>query len=63
MTPPELITSAAAADLLGIDRSTLSRWVADGRIKPFWQSPTTNGARLFRRREILALAAAEEAGA
>lgn len=49
---PDLITSLQASTLLGIDRSTLSRWVADGRIKPAWQSPTANGARLFHRRDV-----------
>lgn len=56
--PPNLkslISSAEACELLGIDRSTLTRWVAAGRINPAWQMPGETGARLFRRRDIAAL--------
>jgi len=34
MPDEDLIDSTAALEILGIDRSTLSRWVAAGRIEP-----------------------------
>lgn len=49
--PPELIGSAEACEVLGIDRSTLSRWVKDGldyRVR----LPGRNGAFLFDRAVI-----------
>lgn len=54
---PDLIGSAEACDLLGIDRSTLSRWVAAGKLDYWVQLPGTNGAFLFERRRVLTLAA------
>lgn len=41
------LTSAEACQRLGIDRSTLSRWVASGRIKPAVKLPGLRGAMLF----------------
>lgn len=37
---------------LGIDRSTLSRWVAAGRITPSYRLPGPKGAFLFSRDEV-----------
>lgn len=45
--PHSLITTAQAAAQLGIERSTLSRWVAAGRITPAMQLPGPTGAMLF----------------
>lgn len=58
MHPTEdLIGSAEACSLLGdIDRSTLTRWVQLGRIEPAMRLPGPNGAYLFRRADIEALA-------
>jgi predicted site-specific integrase-resolvase len=47
-----LIGSAEVCDMLGIDRGTLSRWVASGRITPAKQLPGRTGARLFQLSEI-----------
>lgn len=58
--PPlnSLVGSTEARELLGgIDRSTLVRWVQLGRIKPAQKLPGPNGAYLFRRRDVEALAA------
>jgi excisionase family DNA binding protein len=52
---PSLVGSAEACDLLRIDRSTLSRWVAAGKITPAQRLPGQNGAFLFRERDVLAL--------
>jgi predicted site-specific integrase-resolvase len=62
--PPtnDLIGSAEACELLGgIDRSTLSRWVAFGKLTPAQQLPGRNGAFLFRRTDVEALAASTDA--
>lgn len=58
----ELIGTAAAAKLLHVERSTLTRWVLTGRIKPAMQLPGATGARLFRRTDIEALAATTAPG-
>lgn len=46
-TPRDDLTSAEVARTLGIDRSTLSRWVTAGRIKPVRKLPGLRGAFLF----------------
>lgn len=42
-----LITSREVCKRLGIDRSTLTRWVAAGRVKPAQKLPGLRGAYLF----------------
>lgn len=60
MTHPEateLIGSAEACRLLGhISRSTLTRWVESGQIAAATKLPGKNGAFLFHRTDIEALA-------
>lgn len=51
-TEPPLSTAEACEELGGIDRSTLSRWVALGTIKPLHKLPGRNGAFLFDRAEV-----------
>lgn len=51
-TPDALITSAQACERLNIDRSTLSRWVAAGRITPLIKGPGLRGAFLFDPAEV-----------
>lgn len=46
-----LLTSGEACDHLGIDRSTLSRWVTTGRVHAT-KLPGLRGAYLFTRTEI-----------
>lgn len=43
----KLLSSAETADYLGIDRSTLGRWVHSGRLKPAHVNPGQSGAVLF----------------
>ncbi len=50
-----LIPTAEAARILQIDRSTLSRWVAFGHIKPAMRT-SPRGPMLFDRREVQQLA-------
>jgi len=54
-TKPDLIGSQEACRVLGIDRSTLSRWVAAGRLDYWVQLPGPNGAFLFDRKAVEAL--------
>lgn len=59
------IGSAEVCDLLHIDRSTLSRWVASSRITPSMKLPGQRGAYVFDPAEVervrLDLAKAERA--
>jgi predicted site-specific integrase-resolvase len=58
------IGTVAACAILGIDRSTLSRWVAAGRITPALRLPGgPNGVHLFERAEVERIAAARRAAA
>ncbi len=57
----KLIPTAEAAEILGIDRSTLSRWVAFGHIKPAMRT-SPRGPMLFDRREVQRLARAAAGG-
>jgi len=52
----DLIGSAEAAQLLGIDKPTLTRWVKAGRVKAAHKFPGKNGAFIFHRADINALA-------
>lgn len=49
-TPP--IPSSEACQILSIDRSTLSRWVASGRIAPLLKAPGLRGPFFFDRDEV-----------
>lgn len=51
-TSTGLLTSRATSDRLGIDRSTLSRWVSKGRIKPVEKLPGLRGPFLFHPEEV-----------
>ena len=46
------LSTAQAAELAGVNRSTFTRWVASGRITPIIQGPTDNGAMFFRRKDV-----------
>lgn len=51
--PPDLIGSKDACQILGdIDRTTLTRWVKDGRIPTVGKLPGKSGALLFDRAVI-----------
>lgn len=51
----DIVGAAEACDLLGIDRSTIARWVQLGKLKPAHKLPGLRGAFLFHRRDIEAL--------
>jgi len=53
--PEDLIGTAEVCALLGVDRSTVKRWVDRGRLKPAGKLPGATGAYLFRRGDALAL--------
>lgn len=54
--PGQLIGAAEACSILHIDRSTLSRRIRDGRIQPLTQLDGPNGAFVFDRTDVQALA-------
>lgn len=49
---PDPIGTAEAAQRLGVDVSTISRWVASGRLTPLFRLPAKTGAMLFDPREV-----------
>lgn len=58
-TSLDLIGTAEAARILGyVDKSTITRWVQDGRLNVAHRQPGRNGALLFKRSDVEALAAA-----
>lgn len=59
----DLIGSTEACRILGIERSTLVRWVQMKWLKPASKLPGPNGAYLYRRAEIERLAAQRAAEA
>lgn len=52
----DLIPSVEATEILGVGRSTLTRWVQSGRLPEAVKIPGTTGARLFRRSDVERLA-------
>lgn len=52
MHSTDLIGSAEACRTLGVNNSTLTRWVAAGEVKAAHKLPGKNGAYLFERAEI-----------
>jgi predicted site-specific integrase-resolvase len=55
-----LIGSTESCRILNVDKTTLARWAAMGRIGIAHKLPGRNGAYLFRRGDIRALAAQRE---
>lgn len=56
-TPPRLMASKDVCLALDINRSTLTRWVAQGKIKPVYRLPGDRGAFLFDPRDVDGLSA------
>jgi excisionase family DNA binding protein len=52
----DFVGTAEAARILNIDKPTLTRWVAAGRITAAHKLPGKNGAFLFHRADITQLA-------
>lgn len=57
----DFIGTRQAADILNVDRSVLTRLVQSGRLTRAHQLPGRNGAALYRRSDVEALAAEREA--
>lgn len=55
--PFDLLTSAEAADQLGIERSTLSRWAQIGKIEVAHRLPGKTGVMFFDPAEVDRVAA------
>lgn len=55
-TPADLIGSAETCTILDIDRSTMSRWIAAGKLPYAVRLPGPNGAFLFNRSDVEELA-------
>lgn len=49
---PDLLATTQVAERLGIERSTLSRWVKEGRITYAMRLPGPKGAFLFAPAEV-----------
>lgn len=56
----DLITSAEAAELLGLDRSGIIRRIQSGQLKPAKTLPGRTGSHLFSRADVLALSSSAE---
>lgn len=54
-TATDLITTAEAAQVLGVHVATISRMVASGRLTPAVKVPGKRGAFLFRPEDVDAL--------
>lgn len=52
MLPDELLTSRQAAERLGVEISTISRMVSDGRLTVAFQAPGPTGVKFFRPEDI-----------
>lgn len=61
MHQSDLINSAHAAEILQVDRATFNRWAAKGLVPITFTGPGLTGMRLFRRTDILELAAKRQA--
>lgn len=53
--PSQLIGAAEAAEILGLERSTLTRWMQRGTIKPLTKLDGDRGAYVFDRAEVIAI--------
>jgi predicted site-specific integrase-resolvase len=47
LTTPGYLSSGEVCDIVGFDRSTLSRWIKDGTAVPAMRLPGKTGAYLF----------------
>lgn len=56
MPTTDLIGALEAAEILHVDRATVTRWVHQGVLPTAVKAPGIRGARLFHREHIVALA-------
>lgn len=59
--PSQLIGAAEAAEILGLERSTLNRWIKRNRITPLTQLDGARGAYVFDRSDVVSIALGKEA--
>jgi excisionase family DNA binding protein len=59
--PSQLIGAAEAAEILGLERSTLTRWIQRKRITPLTKIDGARGAYVFDRADVVALAQGSQA--
>lgn len=52
-----LVGTAVAAEMLDVDRSTLTRWANEGRIAPAFRNPGRTGSLVFRMEDVRRLQA------
>lgn len=57
MPLPDLLGTTDAARIIDVDKATLTRWVASGRVEAAVKLPRKNGAYLFTRDEVDRMAA------
>ena len=58
-SPPALIPTAVVCAELNVTASTVSRWVAAGRLIPAAKAPGLRGGYLFTREDVEAAKAAD----
>lgn len=51
----DLVSSAQAATIHGVDVTTINRWAKSGRLRVVVKAPGRTGANLFDRAEVEAL--------
>lgn len=51
----DLLTTAQAAEVLGVTVRTVARWADSGRLTPAVEFPGLRGPRMFRQADVLAL--------
>jgi excisionase family DNA binding protein len=57
----DIISTREACEFLGVDRSTLIRWVDAGKVTPLRKFPGYTGGYIFYRAEIRRVAAVRAA--
>ena len=53
MPTDDLLSTVQTADLIGIERSTVSKMVREGRLTPAHKLPGPTGAFVFLRSEVM----------
>jgi excisionase family DNA binding protein len=61
MPTDDLLSTTEAADLIGTERSNVSKMVRDGRLVPARKMPGPTGAYVFHRAEVERAAAEYQA--
>lgn len=56
--PADLIGAGVVCSMLSIDRATMSRWIAKGKLLPLAQLDGPRGAFIFDRNDVATQAAA-----